>query len=459
MLPPGIKIMYYIYNLFLSLPKEKQYDLIRYLNYIAPQFSIEKITRKNINQKNFEYLCSKASYNTIRGFNAQKGHKGYSIENILKELGISVRKRKKQFVIPKKLIKEIEEYKEFVTSKYNVDLDRRQYQKPATFESLTRVRIRQFLKYLIKERELEINTFKESISYFKDYCQYLIRKMEEEKGGITETFKISTRWISSYTAYLKYIDNANRQTYTDISEYYHKLLSHIDYIDGTTAKNKSNILSEVTIKDIISMIKKIERIYTLTWDKAKLKELVVILILTHLSWRSRNILLMNLGDTVFYEKGKYYYRFTPAQQKAPQKEGNTLKDITGEFPPILQTYLPLYIKEFGVADWVFTNSKGVKYRPSYFSSYVRSVTKKYLNHPIPPHFFRTLVFSYLINETHLGYVKSELYLWHKPIALSGVSLRYTKVDINDAVLSANKELMKLYKEADIIKWKGKRRAK
>jgi hypothetical protein len=82
------------YQIFISLHKERQNDLIRFLNFIATQINTEKLNKKSINKKCLEYLLSKVSYNMYCRFESQHRHR-YSIKNILKEFDITLMEHEK----------------------------------------------------------------------------------------------------------------------------------------------------------------------------------------------------------------------------------------------------------------------------------------------------------------------------------------------------------------------------
>ncbi len=151
--------------------------------------------------------------------------------------------------------------------------------------------------------------------------------------------------------------------------------------------------------------------------------------------------------------------FTPDEQKSPHRKGKKLQSIKGIFPKILQDNITEYISIYGTKDFLLKTQKGNAYSANSFSAYVKVITKKHLGIEINPHLFRDIIFTYLIKKERFDNVKAQIFLWHKPKSLSEVDMHYFDIDINDAVLSVNRELMKLYrpkKDTKIIEWKKKK---
>ncbi|MFW5795241.1 MAG: tyrosine-type recombinase/integrase [Bacillota bacterium] len=339
------------------------------------------------------------------------------------------------------LNKEINEYKKFVTNPYNLHLKKIHLQRETTFESLTKHSLKKFVEFLVEVKRCEPTSISENISYFKEYCDWLLSQYK------TETFQIKTRWVSSFLSFCivtKRITKKDKKLVMSIRKYYKKIKNRITYQDGRNTE-KMNERAKTDIYVIIEGIKKVEKSYELSMDRILLKAKIALKILLHLCWRTRNIRTLKLGETLYYENGLWHYRFTPEQQKAPQRQGKKLKVIKGVFPSLLQDDLTEYINNHNITDYLFKTNQGKIYNTNSFSKYISVITKRYIGIDINPHSFRKIVFTYLI-KNNFDNVKAELMLWHKPKTLSEVDFHYFNTDINDAVIEANKVLMKLYQK-------------
>ena len=147
---------------------------------------------------------------------------------------------------------------------------------------------------------------------------------------------------------------------------------------------------------------------------------------------------------MIYENGKWHYRFKPEQQKAPLIENGKYITIEGVFPKRLQDNITELLNHTKSKDYLLKTQGGGNYSSSAFCHYVKKITEKYMGEELNPHIFRNIVFNYIIKKGYNS-VNAELFLWHKPKALSSVDFSYLEIDVDNAVKYVNHKLEKLYK--------------
>lgn len=336
------------------------------------------------------------------------------------------------------LHKEIEDFKQFTTNKYS-GCEKRYIKKESTFNKITYKGIRLFLDYLEKYKSVDLKKVRSLhtyLVYFNDYVSFL-----QKKYNGTSTFKTNSSFIYSLVHYFKTKIKLTKQDtikLNDILEKYRKQ-KNVDITESQRNKNKEE-RQQTDIKIIANGIKKLETSY---YEKTKsikeLKALVILKILFFLCWRASNIFNLEINKNIYKKEGKWYYRFTPDEQKAPFCLNGIRKDIEGVFPDIIQRDLDLFLKLTNPTKFLFKNEKAYL---SSFTEYVCNITKKYLGVKLNPHVFRDIVFSWLVENNCER--DGQMLLWHKLTILSSSDKYYFKHDTNGGVLRANEKLMSLY---------------
>jgi len=331
------------------------------------------------------------------------------------------------------LVKEIEAFKQFTMNKYS-GCEKRYIKKESTFKNITYKGIRFFLDYLAEYKSVDLKKVRSLHTYlihFNDFVGFLMKKY-----NATSTFKTNSSFIYSLIHYFKTKLKLTKQDTNKLNEILEKYRKQkgIDMTESKRNKNKEE-RQQTDIKVVANGIKRLENSYKKTKSINGLKALVILKILFFLGWRTSNIMSLEIGKNIYKQKGKWFYRFTPEEQKSPLKVNGVLKDIEGIFPEVIQKDLELYIE--------ITESTGLLFKNiSSFYHYVMSITKKYIGIALNPHIFRSIVFNWLVeNESERD---AKLMLWHKPTELTSSDRHYFNHDINGSVLRANEKLMSLY---------------
>jgi len=426
-----------------SLKERRREILFQFLDFVRKRLKLHEITEKNITEIKLNRLISKIDYNDIIEFKQNIGHRPtYNVLNIIEDIS-GIRIEKPENCYSKELKKELNDYKKFVTNKLNIDIPKIMIQREATFDSITIRGINTFISFLVTEKNArigEITTlFDYTLDYFFDYIYYLRAKCPTS----SITFKI--RFIRSIFYFYRnhrIISDKDNERIDKLMSDYRKLIDRMLYEESARTKNKRN-RRKVELQNIIDVIKRLDDEYKVKKNYYILKSKVVLMILVHLGWRASNIVNLKIGETMFFENGKWCYRFRPDQQKAPLVVSGSYVSIEGEFPKRLQHDITELFNKSKSKDYLLLTQGKRKYSTTSFSSYVKKITSRYLDTELNPHIFRDIVFSHLIKNGY-NFVNAELFLWHKPKSITLVDLNYLDIDVNSAVKYVNKKLEKLY---------------
>lgn len=434
-------------SLFKSLLEQRKNVLIKFLDYICEKHNIKKISSDYIREIKLRSVLFKVDYRSIKEYKSKLGHRlSYNIENIIYDITGERIIKTMDYGYTAELNNEIEEYKAFVTDKMNIDIPRNTIQRENTFDSITLRGIRAFIDYLMYEKDIQLTKIKSLYEYILEYFLDFVRFLNKTSKTTGKTFKI--RFIRSiFFYYRNKLDLCEKdlQQISRFREDFLKLSSRFEFKDSVRIKNKKRRRKKVSVIDIVSAIKRLEIDYEINKKYYTLKALVSLKLLLHLGWRGSNIVNLKLGDTLIFQDKKWHYIFRPEQQKAPMKEGHKELVIEGIFPSRLQKNISELINWNKTKDYLLKTQGNRPYNTSSFCGYMKKITKKHIGTELNPHVFRDIIFSYLIKKGY-NYVNAELFLWHKPKAITSVDMSYLDIDINSAVKYVNKKLERLYRE-------------